>query len=205
MRFRTCKRHAIYSNTLKGPFVFDDHGNVYDNPFIIRVTELDLQKLYDAGIKSCCPRPVANISFALNYYFGRYDVTGYHVVNIVIHLLAGVLVYLLASVTFRQLFRTEHRETVPVGDRAIAWMSLFAACIFVTHPLQTQAVTYIVQRMTSMAAMFYLLSLVLYIYGRLSRQRWMRWLLWAGCLISWVLALGSKQVAATLPLSVVLY
>ena len=66
----------IYSNTLSVPFVFDDIDNIRANPHV-RVTSLDLQSLYDAGFKSRLPRrPLANVSFALNYYFGRYDVTG---------------------------------------------------------------------------------------------------------------------------------
>ena len=92
----------LYSNTLNSPFVFDDVANIRENSYI-RLTDLDFQRLSDAMFKSpCSNRPVANISFALNYYFGKYDVTGYHVVNIIIHLINGILVYFLALIIFKQ-------------------------------------------------------------------------------------------------------
>jgi hypothetical protein len=95
----------IYSNTLNSPFVFDDFPNIKKNPYF-RLIDPDLQKLYDAGFKSPNPnRPVANISFALNYYFGKYDVKGYHVVNITIHIINGILVYLLALIIFQHARR----------------------------------------------------------------------------------------------------
>jgi hypothetical protein len=60
----------LYSNTLNSPFVFDDFPNVKENPYF-RLIDSDFQRLYDAGFKSPNPkRPVANISFALNYFLG---------------------------------------------------------------------------------------------------------------------------------------
>jgi Flp pilus assembly protein TadD len=195
----------IYSNTLNSSFVFDDFHNIKENPYI-RLTDLDFDKLYDAGFKSpSSNRPVANISFAINYYFGKYDVTGYHIVNILIHLINGIIVYLLARIIFKQLSNVLKYRIPQSPNPPIPFMSLFAALLFTAHPLQTQSVTYIVQRMNSMAVMFYLLAFVLYIYGRLSRIRWKRWTLWAGCFVSWILALGSKQIAATLPFILLLY
>jgi hypothetical protein len=90
----------LFSNTLNSPFVFDDVGNIRENSYI-RLTNFDFQRLSDACLKSpASNRPVANISFALNYYFGKYDVTGYHAVNIIIHLINGILVYFLALIIF---------------------------------------------------------------------------------------------------------
>ncbi len=137
---------------------------------------------------------MANISFALNYYLAGYDVTGYHAVNLLVHFANGVLVYLLALVTLR-LSGIRHRERI----------ALFAALVFTAYPVQTQAVTYIVQRMSSLAAMFYLLALLLFVRGRLRPASGRRWALWAGSFTSWLLALGSKQNAITLPVVLVLY
>jgi Flp pilus assembly protein TadD len=219
----------IYSNTLDSSFVFDDFHNIKDNPYI-RLTDIDFEKLYNAGYKSPnSNRPVANISFAINYYFGRYDVTGYHIVNILIHLINGIIVYFLARIIFKQvsnvlkyripqsrpprlsppgirLRRSRWRTGESNGRQAsIPFMSLFASLFFIAHPLQTQSVTYIVQRMNSMAVMFYLLAFILYIYGRLSQVRRNRWTLWAGCFVSWILSLGCKEIAATLPFILLLY
>jgi tetratricopeptide (TPR) repeat protein len=71
--------------------------------------------------------------------------------------------------------------------------------------MQTQAVTYIVQRMTSMCTLFYLLSLWLYVLGRVCENRNRRLALWVGSAVSFSLAIGTKQIAATLPLAILLY
>ena len=195
----------IYSNTLNSPFVFDDFPNIKKNPYF-RLIDPDFQGLYDAGFKSPNPtRPVANISFALNYYFGKYDVTGYHVVNIIIHLISGILVYFLALIIFKQASFVPNQKIPQFHGASIPLISFFAALIFISHPVQTQSVTYIVQRMNSMSAMFYLLSLLLYINGRLSRIKWRRRSLFCGCLVSWIMALGSKEIAGTLPFIILLY
>jgi tetratricopeptide (TPR) repeat protein len=185
---------GFYSNTWSSPFHFDDAANIEDNRYV-RVTELGLRPLHEAGFKSpSSSRPVANVSFALNYYLAGYDVTGYHAVNLLVHFANGVLVYFLALVTLR-LSGIRHRERI----------ALFAALVFTAHPVQTQAVTYIVQRMSSLAAMFTLLALLLFVRGRLGPADGRRWALWAGSFASWLLALGSKQNAITLPVVILLY
>ena len=76
---------AVYSNTLDVPYVFDDARNIAQNKHI-RVDHLDWSSLFDAAVNSpSSSRPVANVSFALNYYFGEYDVAGYHLTNIIVH------------------------------------------------------------------------------------------------------------------------
>ncbi len=195
----------IYSNTLNSPFVFDDFPNIKKNPYF-RLIDPDFQGLYDAGFKSPNPnRPVANISFALNYYLGKYDVKGYHVVNITIHIINGILVYLLALIIFQQASFVPNQKIPQLKGASIPSISFFTALIFISHPVQTQSVTYIVQRMNSMSAMFYLMSLLLYINGRLTRVKWKQWTLFFGCFVSWVMALGSKEIAGTLPFIILLY
>ena len=193
---------AAYSNTLQVPFVFDDQANISDNA-ALRWTSLNWSNLVRTAREShSSSRPVANISFALNYYADGYDVWGYHVVNTAIHLLNAILVYLLALATFRRIPLPTDRKLRPSIEH---WMALAAALIFVSHPIQTQSVTYTVQRMTSLAVLFYLFALLLYIYGRLASSRRHRWTYWGGCFLCWGLALGSKQIAATLPLIILLY
>ena len=194
---------AVYSNTLRVPFVFDDVDNIQLNPRI-HITSLDIQSLREAAISFLPRRAVANVSFALNYYFGGLDVAGYHLVNIAIHLVNGILVYLLALRLLRQARGLTKQSGRPLDDRPAALASLAAALVFTAHPLQTQAVTYIVQRMTSMAAMFYLLSLLLYVRGRLAASRGRRWVLWGLGLGFWLLGLATKENTATLPLAVLL-
>jgi len=194
----------IYSNSLNCAFVFDDEPTITENSFI-RLTELSFEQLSVAASKSPhVNRLVANVSFAVNYYLDKYNTTGYHIVNILIHILNGILVYIFTLLTLKQsgIAAPEHSRSPQFST---AYISLFAALIFTAHPIQVQSVTYIVQRMNSMAVMFYLLSLIFYIHARSTLIRWKRWTQWSGCLLCWILALGSKEIAATLPLVLLLY
>jgi hypothetical protein len=142
-------------------------------------------------------RPIASLTFALNYYWGQSRVLGYHVVNVAIHAATAVSLYV-----FLVLISRLPRGRNSVGALPYPVM-LVATLLWAVHPVQTQAVTYVVQRMTSLAALFYLLALIAYLKGRQSDGR-RRVLWWTGALGSGALALGSKEIAATLPFAVVL-
>jgi hypothetical protein len=188
----------IYSNTLHGPFTLDDQNNIEDNPNV-RLTRLTFGGIKGAGLQSPMKgRPLSYISFGLNYYIHRYDVLGYHLVNILIHASAGIFLYLFLQTTM---------SLPPVRSRyePYGWLPFVAALIWLIHPLQTQSVTYIVQRMNSMAGMFYVLAFFLYVRARLAEERWQRWALFTGCAVSGVLSLGSKEISATLPFFIFLY
>jgi Flp pilus assembly protein TadD len=188
----------IYADTLTSPFIFDDLPNIFHNPHI-RVPSLSLENLAWAGFQSPIgSRPVANISFALNHYFNGYNPVGYHVLNILIHLACGIFLYLLAKATLQTpALRTRYEK--------FGWIPFLAVFIWLVHPLQTQSVTYVVQRMNSMAAMFYVLSMLFYVKFRMSTVAWKKWTLLAGCVLSAILAFGTKEISATLPLFIVLY
>jgi tetratricopeptide (TPR) repeat protein len=123
-------------------------------------------------------------------------------VNILIHIVNGVLVYFLALILLRKNQMLAHRQSA--SERRLRLAALYAAAIFIAHPAQIQAVTYIVQRMTSMATMFYMMSLLFYLLGRQRKDRSGRSAYWLAALASWLLALGSKEIAATLPVVIVL-
>ncbi|MDF1576852.1 MAG: tetratricopeptide repeat protein [Desulfobulbales bacterium] len=189
---------ALYYPALTGPFVFDDEPNILHNQSV-RMSEFTLPALEKAafgGLMSS--RPVAYLSFALNYLAGGYEVAGYHLVNILLHGLTGFILFLFFRITL-QIFDGS-REA-----RSAAIVSLVAVSIWLVHPIQSQAVAYIVQRMTILAALFYLLSLLFYVYGRLAETRGKRWGFFAGAILFGFLALGSKEIAATLPVFVFLY
>lgn len=188
-----------YSNTFKSPFLFDDTAHITENPYI-RMENINSQTLSDAAFKSPLPeRPVANISFALNYFFNRYNVLGYHLVNITIHLLSAIFMYLLLKITLT-LPPLQGRFRYP------QFLAFIAACLWLIHPIQTQAVTYIVQRMTSMASMFYIMSIYFYAKGRLSQQSSRRsWLFFLACILTGILSFGCKEISATLPFFILLY
>jgi tetratricopeptide (TPR) repeat protein len=188
----------IYSNTLDTPLVFDDVANIQNNTNI-RLTRLTLRRIAEAGFESGGKnRPVPYISFALNYYFQQDDVEGYHAVNILIHIITGILLYFLVRATLNLPTLRSKYET-------FKWLPLITTLIWIVHPLHTQSVTYLVQRMNSMAAMFYILSLFLYVKARTVVARRKKWVLFSGCILSGLLALGSKENAAMLPFFIVLY
>jgi tetratricopeptide (TPR) repeat protein len=190
---------AVYSNTINSPFLFDDQAHIKDNTHI-RLTELKLQNIADAAFKSPLPeRPVANISFALNYFFFHYNVISYHLINIFIHIISATFLFLLLKNTFTlPLFQNRYRHS--------QLLAFAAATVWLLHPVQTQAVTYIVQRMTSLAAMFYIMSIFFYAKGRLSQQIKKRsWPWFCSCAISAILSFGCKEISATLPVFILLY
>ena len=188
----------IYSSSLKGPFLLDDGRNIEKNSNI-RMTRLTWNNLNQIAHSGLLPnRPLAYISFALNYYFHRYNVVGYRLINILIHLVSGILLYLVVKNTM----------VLPVVTSRYGhfmWIPYVAAFVWLIHPLHSQSVTYIVQRMTSMAAMFYMLSMWLYIKARQSDRTIFQMVLFAGCGISGILALGTKETSATLPVFIFLY
>ena len=182
----------IYSNAFKTPFLFDDVKNIQQNSHI-RLTEINLQNLKRTLLESpSSNRPVAVLSFALNYYFDEYRVGGYHLVNILIHIVTGLLLYFLLKTMMRI-------PSINFTDKHHDWIPFFTVLIWLVHPIQTQSVTYIVQRMNSLATMFYILSLLLYVQARLTKRRRKMQLLFTGSILAGVLAIGSKEIAATLP------
>lgn len=192
----------IYAGALHAPFVFDDFPNIVKNPYVQRF-DGDFGDWIAVAFESPSQRPIANLSFALNHYFDPNDPTGYHAVNIVIHLINGVLVYALGLTLFVRARSSPGVVAPPSAQDMLA--AGFAAILFVAHPIQVQSVTYIVQRMNSLEALFYLSALLLYIAGRDASTSGSRYRRWSVCVVCWALALGSKQTAITLPAVVFLY
>ena len=105
----------IYFNSIDAPFIFDDEPNIENNTYI-QLTDLSFDSFKDAAFESpCSHRPLPNISFALNYYFHGYDVHGYHIVNILIHILTGILLFFFIKVTV-ELSLVENQK-LEIGNR----------------------------------------------------------------------------------------
>jgi len=185
---------AAYANSLSVPFYLDDSDSITLNQRI-KLTEISWDSITNLDFKS--PRPVAYFSFALNYYFHQYELAWYHIVNVLVHLLSGIFLFLLASETLRLAFPQR-------DERSVTTVAFWAALFWLINPLCTSAVTYVVQRMTSMAAMFYVLALYLYVRGRLALGI-RRWCCFAATILAWLLALGTKQIAVTLPFFILIY
>jgi len=200
---------TIYSNIYNNPFVFDDEQRIVENK-----TLRNLQNYFSPS-KLLKPRAVVDLTFALNYRFGKLDVFSYRLVNVMIHTLNGFLVYFLIFVILKQLpeFSTPSNSSISKSsDFSIETISLFSALIFVVHPIQTQAVTYTVQRYASMAAMFYMGSMLFYIYARTAQHRAKEKAgnkldflgLYTLSIACGMLALLSKENTATLPGAILL-
>jgi len=188
----------IYSSNLEGPFLFDDGNNIKNNPDI-RMTRLSWEGLIKAATNSpLSNRPLAYISFALNYYFNSYDTVGYRLVNIMIHLFAGMWLYLFIKTTLALPALQSRYENS-------RWIPYIAVLLWLVHPLHIQSITYIVQRMSSMASMFYILAMLCYVRARLAQNNVTRWFLAATCLMSGLMALVTKETAATLPFFILVY
>ena len=190
---------VAYSNTFSVPFYFDDRPNILENPDVqIKVLTWDrVEQLIKNTYKESI-RVFSYFTLALNYYFGGVNVFGYHLVNFIIHVASGIFLYGFLMLTFNLPHLKEK-----YGENSYR-VALFGSLIFMAHPIQTQSVTYIVQRMASMAGMFYLIALVLYIKGRLVSGR-VKYIYFLGMVLSYVLGVFSKENVAILPLFLALY
>lgn len=186
-----------YSNTFHSSFQFDDYDSI--------VTNLNIRNI--ANIKAIWnfwpSRFITYLSVALNYYFGQLNVFGYHLVNLLTHLIAALLAWWFVLLTFRSPGMKNNKASQYADS-----IAFFAALIFVVHPLQTQAVTYIIQRAACLAAMFYLGSLCLYAKARQMQYRagadtWN--LYYIGSLLMAALAMFTKETTISLPFTVLLY
>jgi hypothetical protein len=190
---------VVYSNTFYVPFHFDDRPNILENPNIqIKVFTWERLGQFVKNTYEVTIRVFSSFTFALNYYFGDFNVFGYHLVNFLIHVASGIFLYWFLMLTFHLPSLREKYESISYKG------ALFAALIFICHPIQTQSVTYIVQRMASIAGMFYLLAMVLYVKGRLSCGK-TRFFYLGGTVFTWLLGVFSKENVAILPLFILLY
>lgn len=144
---------AAYHNSLGGPMVFDDVPAILENPSIRRLWPPGpvLAPALDGGV-TVSGRPLVNLSLALNHALGGEAVRGYHLFNLIIHALAGLTLF---GVVRRTWARFRPAEALPAA--------FCVALLWLVHPLQTAAVTYIVQRAESLVALCYLLTLYAFI------------------------------------------
>ena len=177
--------------------VFDDKPFIIDDPSV-HMTNLSWSGIKTAVLQGRpAHRYLPNISWAVNYYIGQLNPFGYHLVNLFIHLLTGTFLFLFIKNTLRVSIKKPEaliiasaqcnhrggvsprpgRESIkpsPAMVEAFDYktnpdiIAFFAALIWIVQPVGTQSVTYICQRMASMVALFYVLSLLLYVKGRMA-------------------------------------
>jgi hypothetical protein len=191
---------VLYGNTIDSEFHLDDYPNLVENASI-HMTSLDAESLWRAVTASVGGnRPVASLLFALNFRAGQFNVRSFHITSIICHILAGWLLFLFLRRTLLM-----SRFAGRFDDRA-GLVALLATLVWFTHPIQTQAVTYIVQRANVLSGLFSFAALYLFAVIRTSDPgSGRRTLQWAGLLLAILLALGSKETAAILPVIILLY
>ncbi len=190
---------VIYGNSLHGEWIFDDGPNIVEN-VNVHVKTLSWEEIrktfYIAGTFS---RPVSYLSFGINHYFGGLNVFGYHLINLFIHYITALLLF---SFILRTLKLPLLKEPYTGSSYAIA---LIATLLWAINPIQVLSVSYIVQRMASLAGMFYIMAMYFYLRGRTGGNRRKNIVFFFLSLLSWLLALGSKENAVMLPVAIFFY
>lgn len=172
------------------PFIFDDTIGITANESIRHVGS--------ALANNFKQRPVLYFTLAVNYAFGELDPWPYRLVNVLIHILAALALY---GIVRRTLMLPRYRERF---ERPAPYLALVCSLIWLVHPLQTSAVTYVIQRTESLMGMFYLVTLYCFLRGATAEGRW-KYVWCAATLAACALGMGTKEVMITAPLIVLLY
>lgn len=203
----------LYAQTFNDPFHFDDTMTIVENRAVHYLP--DWSRTFQEIAVFQPSRFVTNLTFALNYYVHRLDVFGYHLINVLVHSINGFLVWTLG----RWFWRFSHIDrqsdalpkkkfsakkkinSLPSKEGLGGMFAFLSALLFIAHPVNTQAVSYISQRSESLAAMFYVSSVCFYFKGRTSEIR--RGLYFAAAILCGLLATFCKETAVTLPLMII--
>ena len=186
---------AAYANSFSGPFIYDDLSSIPQNPHV--------RELWPVGEAVSAPpnttasgRPIVSLTLALNYATGGLKVGGYHAFNLGLHLLSALLVFGIVRRTLESAI-FDHRF-----DSSGRWLALAVAVLWTVHPLQTDSVTYVIQRTGLLMGSFYLLTLYCAIrgWGSSHHRTW-----FSAAVLACALGMGSKEAMVTAPLMVLLY
>jgi tetratricopeptide (TPR) repeat protein len=189
-----------YHDSFQGPFILDDVPSIAENSHIRALWPI-WDALSPPASSMVGGHPVVNFTLALNYALGGLAVRGYHALNLAIHVLAALTLFGIVRRTFLR------QECWARFGAAGGWIAMAVAILWMVHPLQTEAVTYISQRGESLMGLFYLLTLYGFVRGvegggsaGASPSKWF-------CLSLAACALGmaTKEVMVTAPLMVLLY
>lgn len=191
-----------YSNSFNCSWHFDDYDNIVEN-INIQIKDISWNSFknlsYGATNEGRICRPFSYFSFALNFYFGGLNVFGFHVVNFIIHFLSSIFLFLFIFNTLKLPLIKQKYEKNAYS------IALLATLFWAINPVHVTAVTYIVQRMTSMAALFYIMSMYFYLKFRTADTSSKGITLIILSIMSFLLALGTKENSAMLPVSLFLY
>jgi Flp pilus assembly protein TadD len=184
-----------FHNNLHGPFIFDDIPSIQENRHIQHLWPIDVVMTAPPGT-SVAGRPVVCLTLALNYALGGLNVWGYHAFNLAVHLFSALVLFGI----IRRTFESEALRG-RFGENA-SWLAAAISLVWEVHPLQTESVTYVVQRTELLMGLFLLLTLYCVIRSTESTNPPL-WQLAA--IVACALGMGSKEVMVVGPLIVLLY
>lgn len=179
---------AVYANSFGGVFQFDDRPAIVESERI--------RQLWPPWDLLSSRRPLFELSLAVNYALGELDPWGYHLVNLSIHILTGLTLF---GVIRRTILYARHADRFAEASSRLAFA---ISLIWLVHPLQTESVTYIVQRCESMMGLFYLLTIYCLLRAVPSTRAWPWYVL---AVVTCALGMASKAVMVTAPVVVLLY
>ena len=180
---------AAYIDSDHGSFLFDDVRSIVENPAI---------RSFEAAFRGVAgaERPLVTLSLALNYSISGLGTPSYHIFNLAVHLLAALTLYALIGATLQT---PRFRGT---SWQRARWPAFVTSLLWTVHPLQTESVTYLIQRGESLMGLFYLLTLYATVRGARSRRPGLWYI---GAVAACALGMASKAVMVTAPLVVLLY
>jgi tetratricopeptide (TPR) repeat protein len=186
---------VAYADTFHASWHYDDYANIVKNPNVhmARISWSALKEALSAGLHhQLIGRPLAYLSFALNYRFGALDLFGYHVVNLIIHWLAALFVFLFVrNLVALPILQGRYEKQADA-------IALIASLLWAVHPIQVTAVTYVVQRMTALAGLFYIMAMYFYLKGHKAFGSVRRFSNFSLCAVAALCALLSKENAIVL-------
>lgn len=179
-----------YANSLQAPFQHDDRVTIHENPLVKSLG-------YFSDFNPPKYRQLFYLSFAINRYFGGDSIFGYHLINVLLHILTSVLVAIISFFTIS--------KGVLWGGSIAFRIALITSFLFALNPIQVETVTYISGRAGGLSAFFYLSALLLFILGSLRGCKFKGAAFYFLSCISGIAAILSKETAITLPFIVLLY
>jgi len=190
-----------YSNSFSSPFIYDDDAVIGANPTIASLWPIGLFQNIPEGVNSgtlhvIFSRPITNWTFALNYALGGMDPFGYHIFNVLMHISSAILIFGIVRGTLLS------KSLGAQWGNSAALLALAIALLWGVHPIQTNAIDYITQRLESLAGFFYLSALYCLIKSDESKHS----TLWLSIgVLAAFLGMGSKETMVTAPAILLLY
>ena len=186
----------IYFATVHSPFIYDDAHAIEDNPYIKNLSKFQQM----VGVQNIFNRSILLFTFSVNHAIGQLDVFGYHLINLMLHLCVGIMLYFLTM----ELLTIEN----PALTQTFQRLPLAVSLIHIFNPINVESVTYLSSRSSVLVTLFYLSSFYLFIRFVNSKEKKKKWKnihYPIVILFLFYLGLGTKEIIVTLPIIAVLY